>query len=271
MFDETTAGIDLRHIAPTVTRAARLRVPVDGHLGQIGIVHVMLTRAVTLLAADAIFCPRADQPRQTVLVAFGPVASGVAGATAIGFLFPRVIGYPILIHLQILVIEIVLGGGADVTGDDKALLIDKAGLPAIAADDVGNVIPRVAFGGIGHFGEGIGGGLPVHHFVQFIGVSRLSIGGVEFLVAFLTGIRADVDGRRKGNPGRTSSARKTGRASGPGRAGHPFGSLGAGRANRTGWANIPRHACAGGQQCQNENQADNGYDAPHSSPPNTLM
>ena len=117
--------------------------------------------AVTSFALDAFFTPRADDAGQIALIAGRLVAGSVARTAGVfeildaravlgpaGVLARRRVGKVPLVQ----VIR-VANGSAGLVGDDKALLVHKAILPIVTADNVRNVVPGITFGQFVNRGE----------------------------------------------------------------------------------------------------------------------
>ena len=108
------------------------------------------TRTMTLLTPDTTFSEGADHTWQIILVTLGTIASRMAGTTIVGLLFlAGMVANPIVAHVQVGIVEVVLGGGIGVTGDDVTFLVDETGLPVVTTNDVTNVILGVPFGRAG--------------------------------------------------------------------------------------------------------------------------
>ncbi len=123
-------------------------------------------RPVASLALDAWLGPGPYQAWQVVLVRVlwpGRIAGGVAWAAVVWlFDLASVITHPArLVVPRDGVGKVVLGGDVLIySSDDETILVNKASLPVIAANDVGDVIPGIVFG---QLGERIGRRLTVHH------------------------------------------------------------------------------------------------------------
>ena len=145
-----------------MARTAGLRVTVDRHANAVRIAGVQAAGTVTGFALHTGRRPGAHNPFQVVLVAGGVVAGGIANA-AVGLqaLFARVVGGPVGIvagddagEVVLVLVLGVRGGGARRVSDNIDFLVYEGRLSVVTADDISDVIPRIAVGRVYQTGEG---------------------------------------------------------------------------------------------------------------------
>jgi hypothetical protein len=157
-------------------------------------------RSMALLALDATFCPRADQSNQAILVAFRAVAGCVASSTIIRLFLPWMVRHPFIAQVQVRVIEIVLGSGLFVTGNNEAILVDESGFPIITTNDIRDIIPSISFGRARYISKGIIWRLAILDLVKLPRMSALYKNIADFLVTFSTGLSANKSRGIEANP-----------------------------------------------------------------------
>jgi hypothetical protein len=108
--------------------------------------------------------------------------------------------HPVITQVQVRIIEIVLGNGLFVTGNNEAILVNKSGFPIITADDIGNVVPCISLGRAWHISKGVIWRLAIFDLVKFPGMTALYKNIADFLVTFRTGLSADKSRRIEANP-----------------------------------------------------------------------